>query len=133
MTWQEILITVVSAIVTALASWLATRVTSLINSKIKDGKLKGYLNAAMNVVTNVVKSVYQTYVESIKGTDAWTAEAQKNALAKALESAREQLSGDVKDYIQKEFGDIDKWIITQIEAAIYNLKNKPAEVVNASA
>ena len=72
-------------------------------------------------------------IDYIKGTDFWTADAQKNALAAALETVKAQLSGDVQKYIQSNFGDLDEWITTQIEAAIYDLKNKPSEVANASA
>ena len=133
MNWQEIVITVISAIVTALASWVVSKITTYINTKVKDTKLKGYLNSAVTVVARAVKQKNQTYVENIKGTDFWTEDAQKNALAAALETTKAQLSGDVQKYIQSNFGDLDKWIITQIEAAIYDLKNKPSEVANASA
>lgn len=133
MNWQEIVITVISAIVTALASWVVSKITTYINTKVKDTKLKRYLNSAVTVVASAVKQTYQTYVENIKGTDFWTEDAQKNALAAALETTKAQLSGDVQKYIQSNFGDLDKWIITQIEAAIYDLKNKPSEVANASA
>ena len=121
MNWQEIVITVISAIVTALASWVVSKITTYINTKVKDTKLKGYLNSAVTVVGSAVKQTYQTYVENIKGTDFWTEDAQKNALAAALETTKAQLSGDVQMYIQSNFGDLDKWIITQIEAAIYVL------------
>lgn len=133
MNWQEIVITVISAIVTALASWVVSKITTYINTKVNDTKLKRYLNSAVTVVASAVKQTYQTYVENIKGTDFWTEDAQKNALSAALETAKEQLSGDVQKYIQSNFGDLDKWIITQIEAAIYDLKNKPSEATNASA
>ena len=93
MNWQEVVITVISAIVTALASWVVSKITTYINTKVKDTKLKGYLNSAVTVVASAVKQTY----------------------------------------IQTNFGDLDEWIITQIEAAIYDLKNKSSEVTNASA
>ena len=66
MNWQEIVITVISAIVTALASWVVSKITTYINTKVKDTKLKGYLNSAVTVVASAVKQTYQTYVENTK-------------------------------------------------------------------
>lgn len=34
------------------------------------------------------------------------------------------MSDEVKQYISTTFGDLDKWLITQIEASINLLKNK---------
>ena len=130
MDWQRIIFTIVSAVVTALASFVVAKVSTLINTKVKDSKARGYLNAALTLVSAVVKATYQTYVESIKGTNAWTAEAQKIALNNALETAKHQLSDELKDYIQNNFGDVDQWLINQIESTLYDLKNKLKEADN---
>lgn len=122
MNWQEIIVTVVGAIVTALASWLVAWLTKLINTKIQDTKASAFLNSALDVVGSVVKATYQTYVSNIKGTDAWTAETQKQALMLALESARSQLTDEVKAYIEKSGLSVDEWLRQQIEATIYTLK-----------
>lgn len=122
MDWQNIIITIASAVLTALASWVVTKVTTLINTKVKSGKAQTFLNTALSVVTSVVKATYQSYVEIIKGTDAWTAEAQAEALSKAVESAKTQLSTEVQAYIIQAHGSIENWLKTQIEAEIYTLK-----------
>ena len=124
MDWQNIIITVASAALTALASWVVTKVTTLINTKVKSGKAQTFLNTALSVVTSVVKATYQTYVESIKGTDAWTEDAQAEELSKAVESAKMQLSTEVQTYINQTHGSIENWLKTQIEAEIYTLKKE---------
>lgn len=123
MNWSEVVISVVSIIVTALASWGVTELTKLINSKIKDAKAKEMLSSAVTTVSDVVKQVYQTYVEALKGQNAFTAEAQKEALAKALETIEAVLPEKVKAYLTDNFGNMEAWLTTQIEAAIYSLKN----------
>ena len=123
MNWSEVVISVVSIIVTALASWGVTELTRLINSKIKDGNAKEMLSSAVTTVSDVVKQVYQTYVEALKGQNAFTAEAQKEALAKALETIEAVLPEKVKAYLTDNFGNMEAWLTTQIEAAIYSLKN----------
>lgn len=122
MDWQNIIITIVSAVATALASWIVTKVTTLINTKVKNGKSQAYLTAAVSIVSSVVKATYQTYIESIKGTEAWTAEAQQQALTNSVTTAKTQLSREVQEYITRTFGDVDRWLQTQIEASIYDLK-----------
>lgn len=123
MNWSEVVISVVSIIVTALASWGVTELTKLINSKIKDANAKEMLSSAVTTVSDVVKQVYQTYVEALKGQNAFTAEAQKEALAKALETIEAILPEKVKAYLTDNFGNMEVWLTTQIEAAIYSLKN----------
>lgn len=122
MSWQEIIITIVGTVATALASWLVAWITSLINTKIKDEKVRACLNSALEVVTRTVKVTYQTYVANIKGTDAWTADAQKNALQLAIDAAKTQLTDEVKNYIAQSGLTLDEWLRQQIEAAIYSLK-----------
>ena len=123
MNWSEVVISVVSIIVTALASWGVTELTRLINSKIKDANAKEMLSSAVTTVSDVVKQVYQTYVEALKGQNAFSAEAQKEALAKALETIEAVLPEKVKAYLTDNFGNMEAWLTTQIEAAIYSLKN----------
>ena len=123
MNWSEVVISVVSIIVTALASWGVTELTRLINSKIKDANAKEMLSSAVTTVSDVVKQDYQTYVEALKGQNAFTAEAQKEALAKALETIEAVLPEKVKAYLTDNFGNMEAWLTTQIEAAIYSLKN----------
>ena len=128
MNWQQILInitiTVAAALLTALGSWVLVKVKNLVATKIKNTKAQALLLGAVDVVASVVKATYQTYVQAIKGTEAWTQEAQKNALQQALRNAQVQLSTEAKDYIQANFGDVGAWVQNQIEATLYDLKNK---------
>lgn len=124
MNWQTILIEVAAAILAALGSWVLVKVKTLVSTKIKDQKSQTLLTGAIDVVASVVKATYQTYVQAIKGTDAWTTEAQKNALQQAAEAAQKQLSTEAKEYIQANFGDVGAWVQNQIEATLYDLKNR---------
>lgn len=128
MNWQQILIniaiTVAAALLTALGSWVLVKVKTLVSTKIKNQKAQALLSGIVDVIASVVKATYQTYVQAIKGTDAWTAEAQKNALQQAAEAAQTQISQEAQTYIQANFGDVGAWIKNQIEATLYDLKNR---------
>jgi subtilisin family serine protease len=124
MDWSEIIISVVSVILTSLATWGVSRLTAWLNTKIKDKNALAYVSGIVEVVTTAVKATYQTYVETIKGSELWDTEAQKKALNKALEIAKEQLSENAKTYILNNYGDLDKYLIEKIESIIYDLKQK---------
>lgn len=130
MDWQSLIIQIVSVLLATLGAWVLAKVKSLINAKIKNEKARALLDSATTVVSNVVKATYQTYVESIKGTEAWTKDAQEKALQNAVTAARSQLSEEVEKYISDNFGDVEMWIKTIIESTLYNLKNKPTEAQN---
>ena len=93
------------------------------NSKIENEKARDLLTQATEAVTNAVRAVFQTYVDSLKKSGNFGADAQLEALNKAKDIALSQLSEDVKNYIQNNYGDINIWLTTQIEATINLIKN----------
>ena len=62
-------------------------------------------------------------VEALKKEGNFNKDAQLIALNKARDITLEQLSADTKNYITENFGDLNTWINTQIEAIINLLKN----------
>ena len=121
---QTILLSALSVVITALATWGTERLIALINSKLKNTKYAKYLTDAVGIVSRAVKTTYQTYVEALKDKNAFTGDAQLEALNKAKDIAMAQLSGEMKEFIESNFGDIEKWLTSTIESVIYDLKNK---------
>ena len=121
---QTILLSALSIVVTALVTWLSERLISWINAKVKNTKYGQYLTDAVGVITRAVKTTYQTYVEALKNENMFTKDAQLEALNKAKDMALSQLSQETKDYIAKNFGDVETWIASTVESVIYDLKNK---------
>lgn len=124
---QEIMQIVFSALgvlVTGLVGWLTTYLTKLLSQKIKDKNLANWLTQITEIVLNAVKVTYQVYVEALKDKNMFDAEAQKEALERAYKMVLSQLTDDAKNFIKENYGDIETWIKTQIESAIYTLKNK---------
>ena len=70
-----------------------------------------------------MSEVYQTYVEALKKDGMFDAEAQKEALSKALEIIKTNLPSDVMAWVQDNYTDIDAYFKSLIEAAIGLLKN----------
>lgn len=124
---QEILNIIFSAVgvlVTGLITWLTTQLIAFLNSKIKNEKAAKFAVDVSTIVMNSVKTIMQTYVESLKQEGAFTEEKQKEALVKCLDIVKTQLTPELTTYIKENFGDIEEYLRTLIEAAIYSLKNK---------
>lgn len=124
---NEIILNIISVVVTAvilpLISYVGARLIAWLNAKIKDENAKQQLTVATDIVTNAVRSVFQTYVESLKKNGTFDKESQKAALIKAKNDAFAQMTDEIKEYITKNYGNLETWIITQIESTINILKN----------
>lgn len=125
---NEIILNIISVVVTAvilpLISYAGAMLIAWLNAKIKDENAKQQLTVATDIVMNAVRSVFQTYVETLKKNGTFDKESQKVALIKAKDDALGQMSDEIKDYITKNYGDLETWITTQIESTINILKNK---------
>lgn len=122
---QEILNIIWSAVgivVTGLLSWATTALVSWLNSKIKDTKVKQWATDLTKIIMSSVQTITQTYVDSLKKEGAFTEEAQKEAFAKCLSLVKSQLTPELIKYIQENFGDMETYLQTQIEAMIQSLK-----------
>ena len=124
---NEIILNIISVVVTAvilpLISYAGARLITWLDTKIKDENAKQQLSIATDIVTNAVRSVFQTYVETLKKNGTFDKESQKAALIKAKNDALAQMTDEIKEYITKNYGDLETWIITQIESTINILKN----------
>ena len=118
----NIISVVVSAIVLPLISIGGTQLIKLINSKIKNQEASKLLSDATSIVLNAVRTVTQTYVDTLKANGSFNKDAQLVALNKAKDIALSQMSSDLKDFINANFGDVQLWITNQIEASINLLK-----------
>lgn len=122
---QEVLNIVWSAvgvIITGLLSWATTALVGWLNSKIKDTKAKKWATDIAQIVMNSVMTITQTYVDNLKKENAFTKEAQKEAFNQCLTLVKNQLTPELKKYIEDNFGDIQVYLKTQIEAMIKSLK-----------
>lgn len=124
MNFQEILFSALGTILTGFLVWLMSVVTNWIGSKIKDKNAAKILTSITTLATDAVQATYQSYVEALKGTNAWTKEAQEKALNMALETIKNQLTNSSIKFIEDNYGNIEDYLKTLIESILYKLKNK---------
>lgn len=120
---MQIIFSALGVILTGLASWGTTVAIKWLNTKIKNRELAALAEDVLLVVNSAVKDTYQSYVEGLKGTDAWTKEAQEAALEKALATAKKELTTGALEYITENYGDVNEYLKTKIGAVLYDLKN----------
>lgn len=127
MDWAEICTQVILGIMGVLITGLGTLITFLINKYVKNDQLKRILSSLNETVKNAVSEVYQTYVEALKKDGMFDADAQKEALSRALEIIKTNLPADVMTWVKENYSDIDSYFKSQIEAVIGLLKNNASK------
>ena len=86
-----------------------------------------YIKMLADTIKACVIATNQTYVDSLKDKNAFDGEAQKEAFKKTSDAVMLILSQEAKDYLSTIYGDLNQYIITQIEASVNANKKKPAE------
>lgn len=124
MDWNEIGTQVILGIIGILITGLGTLITYLINKYVKNDQLKSIISSLNQTVQNAVLETYQTYVEALKKDGMFNAEAQKEALSRALENIKTNLPADVMNWLKENYDDIDAYLKTLIESCIGLLKNQ---------
>lgn len=85
-----------------------------------------YIKMLTDTITECVQATNQTYVNTLKDKNAFTAEAQKEAFKKSSESVMIILSQEAKEYLESIYGDLNAEIMTRIEAQV-GIEKKPVK------
>lgn len=114
---QAILITVIPIITTYVCKFLFTK-GSEVQNKVKDETAKQFLTEAVDAVTTAVIATNQTYVDTLKKSDKFTADNQREAFQKAYDTAKSIMSKEAKDFIELAYGSLNDWLTVNIEAQV---------------
>lgn len=101
--------------------WIRTKSAALVASADNDLSKK-YITMLTDTVTNAVIAVKQTYVDALKGKNAFTAEAQKEAFTMAYTAVLNNLTDEAKVYLNEAYGDLESYIKVLIEAKVHENK-----------
>ncbi|MEG1821224.1 MAG: hypothetical protein RR201_03190 [Malacoplasma sp.] len=121
---DDILRLLITIVVIPLISLLGGKFIELVGTKVKQNKNEGLIKDASKIVLDSVRTVFQIYVESLKKSDSFNLDEQKNALQKSIIIIKSQLTPKLSNFIKKNYGDLDSWINNQVEATIHTLKKK---------
>lgn len=98
-----------------------------ITDKVNNDKADKYITLLADTITACVIATNQTYVESLKRQNAFTAEAQKEAFQLTYDAVMAVLTEDAKKYLTEIYGDLTAYITTKIEAEVNISKIVPVE------
>ena len=129
MDWLEILSQIFQVVIIPLLGAGTLYLVSLINTKkkeleqkIESEKAKEYLDILETTITDLVIATTQTYVQALKDKNAFTIEAQKEALRRTYTAVMGILTEDAKEYLNKSVADLESYILSKIEANVVTTK-----------
>lgn len=124
MDWNGIATEIILGVVGLVMSALGILITYLINKYIKNDELKGIVNSLNELVRNSVLEIYQTYVEALKKGGIFNETAQKEAQERCLALINRNMPENVHAWLEANYGDIEAYLKSLIEAQIGLLKNQ---------
>ena len=90
-------------------------------------KAQGYIKEITDAIADAVAATSQTYVDALKKSGQFTKENQEWALSVALSQAKLQLTEEVRDFLVKSYGPLDRYLEGRIEAEVRRQKlDQPA-------
>lgn len=126
MTWNDVLITVVSGLVgiafTVASAILVPMLVAWLKTKTNNEVITKAIERAGDIIIKAANTTTQTYVEALKDAGEFDAEAQKTAFNMTMTSVLTLLNDETKQAIIDTYGDLEKWLTTEIEAAVFASK-----------
>lgn len=89
-----------------------------IKIKVDNDLYNKYIDMLQQTIINCVVATNQTYVNALKAEDKFDSEAQKIAFQKTYDAVMAILSDDAKTYLNEAIGDLQTYIINQIETEV---------------
>lgn len=120
-----LLATVALAVGTGLSTLIGLLFKKLgdnLATKTKNEKVKQALDLINKLIQDAVLTVQQTFVDDLKKEGKFNAETQKQALEKALEMIKANITTEAEELLNEIYGDVTKWLTIQVEAFIATLK-----------
>lgn len=121
----ELLQQIFDLCIVPLLGVLTTYLVQLIRKKTKeitnttdDIKAKKYIELLSQTITDCVIATNQTYVDSLKGQNAFDEAAQKEAFKKTYAAVMNTINDDAYEYLQNVYGDLDEYIRNKIESEV---------------
>ena len=105
-------------ILTAFLIVFISKKAQEIKAKTNNELYSKYIDMLEQTIINCVIATNQTYVDALKAEGKFYAEAQKIAFQKTYDSVMTILSEDAKSYLNEAIGDLQTYIINQIEAQV---------------
>lgn len=125
MEWVDILTKLFELVLFPLLGGLTTFAIILIKNKAleianktNNATKEKYIVMLSDTISKCVAATTQTYVDSLKKSGSFTAEAQKIAFQMSFDAVMAVLTDDAKKYLANVYGDLTAYITQAIEAEV---------------
>ena len=116
-TTDILIIPVLTALSAFIIYWITVKCAEL-KAKVKSEKTGKYIDMLNSTIVDCVLATTQTYVEALKKDNAFTEEAQKEALNRTYQNVMKIVTEDMREYLQEAVGDLNAYILNKIEAEV---------------
>lgn len=110
---QVILSTIVSGFLAVAVPVVTKAVVDYVHEKIKGSKIE----EAVDIVLDAVDQTNQTFADQLRKDGGFNEEKQKEALEKSLKTSLSMMNKRMLKFLEKEFNNVEAWILSKIEAA----------------
>ena len=94
-----------------------------IQKRVENEDVRKYVEIASDTVVATVEAVYQTYVEELKHRGEFDDEAKRRAFQMAKEHVMRTLNTKTKEALALLYYDINLWLDTKIEQAVFEVNH----------
>lgn len=115
--FEVCIIPLLGVLVPFVIKWIRTKTATLAENA-NNETAKKYIRMLTDTVTNAVIAVNQTYVDALKGKNAFTAKAQQEAFTMAYTAVLNNLTDEAQTYLNEIYGDLESYIKVLIEAKV---------------
>ncbi|MDC7288561.1 hypothetical protein NXH76_12170 [Blautia schinkii] len=124
---QQTLVTLLSAVICVAIPIVVKAATDFLRN-VTEGTV---IEEAIDIVCDAVDETNQTFADQLRKDGTFNEAMQKEALRRSLENSLAKMNDRMKTVIEKHYNDLEKWILTQIEA-MCKQNNKEAAATNAA-
>ena len=110
---QQLLQTLINGVLVVVVPVVANEVIQYVRTKTKGTKVE----EAVDIVLDAVDQTNQTFADELRESSTFTEEKQKEALEKSLKTALSMMNDRMIKLLEKEFNNVEAWIVSKIEAA----------------
>lgn len=110
---QNILETLLNAVIVVAITGVVPAVVQYVREKISGSKIE----EAVGIILDAVDWTNQTFADALRENGTFDEEKQKEALQMSLTAALSMMNDSMIKYLEKEFNDVEAWIVAKIEAA----------------
>ncbi len=122
---NNVLMTIITLAVPVITSYLLKIFQVWMQNKfgdMNDKTSQKYLFEITNIIVQAVQCTAQTYVDALKKEGEFSKEAQTIAFEKTKDIVLSLLANDMKEFIERSYGDLDLWLNTKIEQMVRDTK-----------